>query len=156
VFGILLLSLVTYPLHLDLWVDKDDAVYYPTERLKIFFQTEKDCFVAVYNIEPGGRINKLFPQDGVSGWVEAHQVYQLPPKDADYDYVIEGPEGIESIIALASEKRLPALDDKKSDVASRTRPSSGYYRSRPIARSTSPASTRTRSIIMVRRRIPLS
>ncbi len=119
-FFIILLSLVTFqgPLNVDLWVDREDATYYPTENLKVFFRTDDDCFVAVYNIEGGGRTTLLFPPETEDGWVEAGIIYELPPETEDYDYVISGPEGIETVIALASRERLPTLDDETPDVVS--------------------------------------
>lgn len=116
----LILSLLTVngSLNVELWVDREDAVYYPTDNLRIFFRTNRDCFVAVFNIEKGGRVNMLFPQEEEDGWVEAGRVYQLPPRNADYDYVVSGPEGIETIIAVASINRLPTLQDEGPDIVS--------------------------------------
>ena len=119
-FSMILLSLLMFnsSLNIDLWVNKEDAVYYPTENLKVFFQTNRNCYIAVYNIEPGGRVSRLFPPEDANGWIEADQIYTLPPETTDYDYVIEGSEGIETIIALASEQRLPLLDDEGTDIIS--------------------------------------
>ncbi len=105
---------VNDPLAIDIWVDKEDATYYPTENLKVFFQTNQDCFIAVYNIEVGGRENLLFPLEDDKGWVDASRTYELPPETADYDYVISGPEGIETIVAIASAEQLPTLHDEVS------------------------------------------
>lgn len=99
------------PLNIDLYLNKEEPVYVPGERLKIFFKVDKDCYVAVYNIDVGGREKLLFPQQGDNGFVQANKVYELPPADADFDYEITGPEGIEKIIILASIKELPDLAD---------------------------------------------
>lgn len=114
----ILLSLfaVTSPPDIDIWVNKEDATYYPNEKLTVFFQVDQDCYVAVYDIEVGGSASMLFPQEGMDGWVEAGRVYELPPADADHDYVIGGAEGIETIIAVGSIERLPDLDDNGVDV----------------------------------------
>ncbi len=98
-------------LNIESWLNKDEPVYVPGERLKIFFKVDKDCYVAVYDIDVGGRENLLFPQQGDNGFVQANKVYELPPADADFDYEITGPEGIEKIIILASIKELPDLAD---------------------------------------------
>ncbi len=111
---------ITSTLDIDVWVDKDDAVYHPTENLQINFRANQDCFVAVYNIEQGGRITRLFPPEGNNGRVEAGQVYLLPPESADYDYVIEGPEGTETVIAVASKDRLPDLYDEGPGIVSKS------------------------------------
>jgi hypothetical protein len=101
---------------LDLWLDREEAEYYPTEHLRIFFQTDEDCFVAVYNVEMGGEVSRLFPHEEEDGWVQAGRIYELPPPAADYDYVITGPEGVEQVIAVASTERLPDMYDEGPDV----------------------------------------
>jgi hypothetical protein len=113
-----LLSLfaISSPPDIDIWVNKEDATYYPNEKLTVFFQVDQDCYVAVYDIEVGGSASMLFPQEGMDGWVEAGRVYELPPADADHDYVIGGAEGIETIIAVGSIEWLPDLDDNGVDV----------------------------------------
>ncbi|MGQ9817264.1 MAG: DUF4384 domain-containing protein [bacterium] len=98
-------------LDIDLWLNKEETVYLPGERLKIFFRVDKDCYVAVYDIDVGGRENLLFPQPGGNGFVQANKVYELPGPDADFDYEITGPEGMEKIILLASIEELPDLSD---------------------------------------------
>lgn len=115
-----LLSLHNGSLDIDIWVAKEDAIYYPTENLKIFFRANQDCFIAVYDIEVGGRESLLFPPEGEDGWVEAGQTYELPPETAEYDYVISGPEGIETIVAVASTEKLPDLNSEESDVVKKT------------------------------------
>ena len=107
-----LISLIASPgVSLDLWLDREEAEYYPTEYLRIFFQTDEDCFVAVYNVEVGGEVIRLFPSEEEDGWIQAGRIYELPSPDADYDYVISGPEGVERVIAVASKERLPDMHD---------------------------------------------
>ncbi|MEO0215936.1 MAG: DUF4384 domain-containing protein [candidate division WOR-3 bacterium] len=98
-------------LNVDVWFNKDEPIYYPGEKLKVFFKANKDCYIAVYDIEVGGRETLLFPQPGDKGLVHANQVYELPPEDADFDYEITGPEGTERIVVLASQKSLPKLEE---------------------------------------------
>jgi hypothetical protein len=114
--ALLFLLTLPGPLDIDIWVDKEDATYYPTENLHIFFQANKDCYVAIYNIEVGGRENLLFPPEGKDGRVEAGKTYELPPETADYDYVVSGPVGTEKIIALASAEPLTDLYDERPGV----------------------------------------
>lgn len=99
------------PLNVDVWLDRDDYTFYPGDRIKIFFKSDRDCYVAIYDIDVGGRESLLFPPQGENGYVQKDRVYELPPRDADYDYEVTGPEGIERIIVLASPEKLPALDD---------------------------------------------
>ncbi len=119
---LLLLSLLNanQALEIDVWFDREDPVYYPTDNLKIFFRANQDCYCAVYNIEIGGRENMLFPLEGESGWIKADRTYELPPDAADYDYVVGGPEGTETIVVIASPTRLPDLLDEGPDVVRET------------------------------------
>jgi len=119
---ILLLSLLTLndTVNVDIWVNKEDGVYHPGENLKIFFKVDKDCYVAVYDIEVGGRENILFPQPGEGGLVEADRIYELPPETAGFDYQINGPAGTETIIILAANDKLPQLNDNDPRITKKT------------------------------------
>jgi hypothetical protein len=114
----ILLSLFTIgnALDIDIWVDKEDGVYYPNEKLTVFFRVDRDCYLAVYDIENGGGVSMLFPQEGHDGWVKAGQTYQLPSKDADFDYIVGATEGIETIVAVGSIDHLSDLNDEHMDV----------------------------------------
>jgi len=115
---ILFLSLITAgnTLEVSLWVDKEDAIYYPGENLTIYFAANGDCYLALYNVEQGGGVSQLFPPEDDDGWIRGGQTYQLPPEYADYDYAVNGPEGVETIIAVASRSRLPQLHDEGPDI----------------------------------------
>lgn len=101
---------------IELWGGKEELIYQPNEILHVFFRTSEDCYVAIYDIEVGGEEYRLFPPDNEDGWVKAGHVYELPGKDAGYDYRIEGPSGIETIIACASVDFPPDLHDNRSGI----------------------------------------
>jgi hypothetical protein len=117
-FFALLMSLITAgaPLEVSLWTDREGAPYSPGDLLTIYFSANQSCYVAVYNIEQGGGVTRLFPPEEDNGWVRGGQVYQLPPDYADYDYRVTGPAGVETIILVASNSRLPALHDEGPDI----------------------------------------
>jgi hypothetical protein len=47
---------------LRLWLDNDTgATYNPGEKIKIFFQVVRDCFVTLYNYDTKGRVKIIFP-----------------------------------------------------------------------------------------------
>jgi len=116
--SILILSLITAgnQLEVSLWVDKEDALYHPGENLTIYFAADRGCYLALYNVEQGGGVSQLFPPEDDDGWIRGGQTYQLPPEYADYDYAVSGPEGVETIIAVASRDRLPQLHDEGPDI----------------------------------------
>ncbi|OGC43501.1 hypothetical protein A2Y85_04290 [candidate division WOR-3 bacterium RBG_13_43_14] len=121
-FGILLLALTTIsngPL-IEAWVDHEDGIYQTGEPLRISFRTDQDCYVAVYSIEVGGRESRLFPPDEDDGWVKANRTYQLPPEKANFDYIVSGPEGVETIIILASSEKPPMLEDDAALISRET------------------------------------
>jgi len=95
----------------DIWVNKDEAVYYPGEKLAISFEPTEDCFAAVYDIEPRGETSRLFPPEGRDGRVNAEQTYKLPPPDADVDYVIGDAVGDEEFVILVNRDHLPTLEE---------------------------------------------
>ncbi len=115
---VLLISLITAgaPLEVSLWTDHEGAPYNPGDFLTIYFSANQSCYLAVYNVEQGGGVTRLFPPQDDNGWVRGGQVYQLPPDYADYDYRVSGPTGVETIIAVASTNRLPALNDEGPDI----------------------------------------
>jgi hypothetical protein len=115
---VILLSLIAIsnPLEISLWVDRQDGVYHPGDNLFIYFSASQDCFVALYDIEQGGGVSRIFPPEAGDGWIKGGQTYQIPAQSADYDYVVSGPEGVETMIAMASRERLPALNDEGPDI----------------------------------------
>lgn len=117
--SIILLSLITAgnPLEISLWVDKEDAIYRPGDNLTVYFSANRDCYFVVYNVEQGGGVTQLFPPEDDNGWIRGGQTYQLPPEYADYDYAVKGPEGVETVIAVACIDHLPALEEEGPDIA---------------------------------------
>lgn len=46
---------------INIWVDKEDGIYCPNEKLTVYFQVDRDCYLAVYDIETGGSKYALPP-----------------------------------------------------------------------------------------------
>lgn len=138
-----MLSLVSFAagLSVDIRVDKESQKYETGERIEIMFETSQDCYAAVYDIEPGGRVTRLFPRDGENGWIKAGQTYRLPGSNAAVDYVVGETEGEESFIIVASLDYLPALSDTAGQAVWETEritveaPAPAYLRiiTRPVA-----------------------
>jgi len=101
---------------LDLWVNKEEPIYQPFENLSVFFSVSEDCYVTIYDIEVGGEEDRLFPPDGEDGWVESGRVYRIPADDDEFEYRIEGPAGIETIIACAAREFPPVLHDQRPGI----------------------------------------
>ena len=91
-------------LDVDIWTDRGErAVYYPGERIKLFFKANNDAYVVVYDVDTEGRVKLLFPSDPYrGGWVSGGTTEVLPPHGSDWDMRISGPTGIEYVVAVAS------------------------------------------------------
>lgn len=90
-------------LDVEIWTDNDE--YYEGDNIVISFQADRDCFVAIYNIDTRGNVNLLFPTNpNENGYIEGNQVYQIPSQYDDYDLTVRGPEGVEYLQIVASRK----------------------------------------------------
>ena len=91
-------------LEIDVWVDKGEgATYNPGENIKVYFQTSRDGYVVIYNIDTRGYVQLLYPVDGEDDpYVEGGRVYRIPDRFDDYELTVDGPDGVEYIQAVAS------------------------------------------------------
>lgn len=79
-----------------------DGVYEIGENIEINTRLSDDAYLIVYEIDSEGYVRLLFPSQGSNGWVEGHSRLVLPPRDADYRLVTQGPEGVGYVVAIAS------------------------------------------------------
>ncbi len=98
-------------LDVNVWTDNEDGVYYTGENIRIYFQTSRDAYVAIYSVDTRGQVNLLYPADPQdNGFVYGGEAYAIPDEHADYDLNVTGPEGIEYIQAVASLSELNIPD----------------------------------------------
>ena len=98
-------------LNVEIWADHDDDEYYEGDRVKLNYRVSRDAFVAVYSIDSKGRVNMLFPSSpGQDNYVTGGVTYSLPGRDDDYDFVVNGPEGVENVQIIASREPFPIPD----------------------------------------------
>ena len=90
--------------HVDIWTDRGEAsVYYPGDRLRVYFQPTHDCFVVVYSIDTEGNISVLYPYDYTDDpFVHGGRTRRIPDAWDHHDLLVSGPSGIEYIVAVAS------------------------------------------------------
>lgn len=88
----------------DIWFDKQcGAAYKQGEKIIINFRTSADSYLTVYDIDTRGQVSVLFPnRHQPDNFVRGGQTYSVPDRSYSYDLVIEGPEGIEYVDAVAS------------------------------------------------------
>ncbi|PID57263.1 hypothetical protein CSB45_08535 [candidate division KSB3 bacterium] len=88
----------------DVWFDKQcGASYKQQEKIIINFRTNIDSYLTVYDIDTLGQVSVLFPnRHQPDNYVRGGQTYSIPNASYSYDLLIEGPEGIEYVDAVAS------------------------------------------------------
>jgi len=89
---------------IDVWVNKGhNSSYYYGEDVAVYFRTEQDCYVVVYDVDPAGEVNVLFPRSYMgSTYVRGGEVYRVPDDNDDFRLEVTGPSGREHIFAVAS------------------------------------------------------
>ncbi len=90
--------------NVELWFDKQcGAAYKQQEKIMITFRTDTDGYITLYDIDTRGQVSVLFPnRHQPDNFVRGGQTYTVPDRSYSYDLVIEGPEGIEYVDAVAS------------------------------------------------------
>ncbi len=95
---------VDEPLAVELWMNKPEgSVYYPGEPTSIYFRTNRDAYVTVYDIETDGRVRILFPDEYSDGYVHGGIIHRIPEPGRWYRLIASGPTGIEYIQAVATD-----------------------------------------------------
>lgn len=91
-------------LAVDVWMNKEEGgVYRPGESMRIFFRSNADAYVLVYNIDTDGYIHLVFPYGPADPpRVEGGRTYRIPARHDPYDLVADGPPGMEFVVAVAS------------------------------------------------------
>jgi len=90
-------------LEIEVWLNKHNgAVYQPGQHVCVYFRSSDDCYLVVYNVDTEGFVHVLYPKYNDNSWVEADYIYEIPDPNDDYDLVVDGPKGIEYVVAVAS------------------------------------------------------
>ncbi|MFC1683410.1 DUF4384 domain-containing protein, partial [Candidatus Zixiibacteriota bacterium] len=91
------------PLEVEVWLNKHNgAIYEPGQYVRAYFQTPEDGYVVVYNVDTQGFVHVLYPKYNDPAWVEGGRIYEIPDPYDGYDLVVDGPTGIEYVVAVAS------------------------------------------------------
>ena len=90
--------------NVDVWVDKGEAsVYYPGDRLRVYFRPTHDCYVVLLSIDTEGYVRVLFPYGyDDDPFVYGGRTRRIPDGWDHHDLLVSGPSGIEYIVAVAS------------------------------------------------------
>lgn len=91
-------------INVKVWMDKQcGSPYYTGEKALIYFSTDVDGYITLYDIDTQGNVLVIFPNRHTpDNYVKAGQTLQIPAVQASYDLIVEGPEGVEYLEAVAS------------------------------------------------------
>jgi len=89
---------------IEVWANKGyNTPYYYGEDIAVYFRADEDCYAVVYDVDPSGEVNILFPSSyNGSSYVERDRVYRIPDYDDDFRLEVAGQSGDEHIFAVAS------------------------------------------------------
>ncbi len=91
------------PVGVEIWTDRGDgARYCAGDSIEVYFRTNADAWVAIYDVDTRGRVHKLFPsRHAPDNFARAHRTYRLPSRYGSH-FEVEGPTGWETLRAVAS------------------------------------------------------
>lgn len=91
-------------INIKIWMNKScGSPYYQGEKALIYFTTDVDGYITLYDIDTQGNVLVIFPNRHTpDNFVRAGQTLQIPAVEANYDLIVEGPDGIEYIEGVAS------------------------------------------------------
>lgn len=95
-----------YGLEVEIWTDRGDGARYRAgDPIEIFFRTNADAWVAIYDLDTRGQVTKLYPRRrAASNFVRGGVVHRVPSRYG-YHFEVEGPSGWETLRAVASTNR---------------------------------------------------
>ncbi len=95
----------------EVWTDRgEDACYCAGEPIEIYFRTNIDAWVAIYDVDTRGQVHRLFPaRHNSNHFVRGGEVHQVPARYG-YHFEVEGPAGWETLRAVASIDRFAVLN----------------------------------------------
>jgi len=96
--------------NIEVWIDKGCGKSYTVgENITIYFKSNKDCYLTLFDFTPGGGIRLLFPnRHQKNNFLEANKVHTIPP-----GFVVTPPPGKEMIRAIATTSPWQFFSDKE-------------------------------------------
>lgn len=103
---------------ISVWINKGEgAYYYPGENITIFFRSNRDAYVVLYDILPTGEVHILFPNSyDQANYITAGQIYTIPRQG--YAFVIENIPGKEYLQLIASQTQFAVYDSWHRSIVS--------------------------------------
>ncbi len=95
----------------EVFVDRDTSgnaspSYNIGEQISIGARVTEASYVYLFNIKSTGQVNQLIPNrfddNGKNNFLQAGETKYFPPRNARYTFDIDGPNGLEKVIAVAT------------------------------------------------------
>ncbi len=99
----------------EVFVDKDSSgtgtpSYQIGEAISIGVRVSEASYVYVFNVRSTGEIIQILPNrydaDGQNNYLQAGETKYFPPRGARYAFNVDGPNGLDKVIAVASRSQL--------------------------------------------------
>ncbi|MDZ7704781.1 MAG: PEGA domain-containing protein [Trueperaceae bacterium] len=99
----------------DVFVDKDRTgeaapVYDIGEEIRIGVTVNEDAYIYLFNVRSNGAVTRILPnrldEASRNNFVRAGETRFFPPPDARYTFNVDGPRGLDKVIALASQEQI--------------------------------------------------
>lgn len=99
----------------EVFVDKDPSgeatpSYAVGESIRIGVRVSEDAYVYLFNVRTDGSVDQILPNNydafGQDNFVSAGETKYFPPEGAAYGFTVNAPEGLDKVIAVASETQL--------------------------------------------------
>lgn len=135
-------SIVVNPVsafNVEVFTDKDTSgearpSYEIGENISIGVRVSEAAYVYLFDVRSNGVVDQILPnkldQNGQNNYVQAGQTKYFPPPNAGYNFTVDGPQGLDKVIAVASKEPLDTrqLADFRADpnFASSTIGESGF------------------------------
>jgi hypothetical protein len=86
-----------------LWTNHGE-VYQQSERVQVFFRTDRDAYVTVLRVDTDGRVRVLFPPaPGAVNLAHGGETYAVPGVDDSAAFIVNDPPGLGYVFAVASQ-----------------------------------------------------
>jgi len=81
------------------------------DKIVVYFRSDKDCYLTLFNIGTSGELTVLFPNYLFqNNFTRADRIYAIPGDEYPFEYELSGPPGVEKIKAIATTSKLNLLD----------------------------------------------
>lgn len=93
-------------------LDRADATYRTGDSVVLTVETTEDAYIWVFDTGTSGRVYQIFPNEyATDNFVRAGVPVVLPAPEADYQFVVSQPVGVELLTVVASQDDKPLTQD---------------------------------------------